>query len=211
MKRTIRTYAALGLSLAAASLLATCSSDTRSPTEIVANARQIRAVSGDAQSGRALAPLRDPLSVQVLDNEGNPVPAFTVRFEVTSSQGVFAGSNQRSTEVVTNSSGLTSVYLDPGRLGGHRVRCPGLSRTSRRRTPAGLARAVQRPCHLIGGYHRWRGRRWWWRRRRAGHIFRVQYDRDRAGSGYPRRGGTVLQNPAGRARGGFRWARGSAA
>lgn len=110
IRRTMRTCAVLALILATVSLTVTCS-DSRSPTEIAANAWRIRAVSGDAQTGPALTQLADPMSVQVLDNEGNPVPAYTVSFEVTSPEGYFAGSSRRSVEVVTNSSGMTSVYL----------------------------------------------------------------------------------------------------
>ncbi len=102
------------VALLLAALAATCGNDSRSPTEIAAHAQRIRLVSGDDQTGRALGRLTEPFTVQVLDNEGNPVPAFSVRFQVTSVAGLLAGSNSRSSDVVTNSNGMTSVYLTLG-------------------------------------------------------------------------------------------------
>lgn len=102
------------LLLTMSALICTCGDDSRSPTEAAANARRIRMVSGDSQTGRALASLSQPLTVQVLDDEGNPVPAYSVRFQVTSAAGQFTGSNSRSTDVVTNNNGMTSVYLTLG-------------------------------------------------------------------------------------------------
>ncbi|MCE5271013.1 Ig-like domain-containing protein, partial [bacterium] len=102
------------VALLLAALAATCGNDSRSPTEIAAHAQRIRMVSGDSQTGRALGRLAEPFTVQVLDNEGNPVPAFSVRFQVTSVAGLLAGSNSRSSDVVTNNNGMTSVYLTLG-------------------------------------------------------------------------------------------------
>ncbi len=96
--------------LLAALLAATCDNDSGAPTMTVDRPGKLQYVSGNNQVGRRLARLGQPLTVQVLDGEGRPVPAFTVRFRVTSFSGNLAG-GERELATVTNSSGLTAVYL----------------------------------------------------------------------------------------------------
>lgn len=89
----------------------TCEEDEGIPTGTLARPDKIRYISGDGQSGTQNNRLVQPFTVQVLDSDNNPVPSHKVRFEVTSGDGTMAGTGEKTQEVVTNSSGMTSGYL----------------------------------------------------------------------------------------------------
>jgi len=99
------------LALAALLLTLTCGEDKGIPTGSLARPDVLKKISGDKQGGVRLQILEQPLTVQVLDSDGNPVPSHTVRFEVTGGNGSMAGSNEKAQEAVTNNSGITSAYL----------------------------------------------------------------------------------------------------
>ena len=88
-----------------------CGEDEGIPTGSLARPDKLKKVSGDQQVGRPGSRLAQPFTVQVLDSDNNPVPSHTVKFEVTSNGGAFAGNGEKTQEVVTNSSGYTSAYL----------------------------------------------------------------------------------------------------
>jgi len=89
----------------------TCEEDEGIPTGTLARPDKIRYISGDGQSGTQNNRLVQPFTVQVLDSDNNPVPSHKVSFEVTSGDGTMAGTGEKTQEVVTNSSGMTSGYL----------------------------------------------------------------------------------------------------
>lgn len=79
--------------------------------------RQMVKVSGDNQSGTVGEALPNPLVVQVLDSNGDPVSDVQVRFDVLSGGGNIGGSSYKL--VLTDSSGRAQVILTLGPTSGN--------------------------------------------------------------------------------------------
>ncbi len=84
-------------------------------------------ISGQSQGARQGEPLRDPLTVSLLDENGNPVPETPVTFTVTRGDGSLEAFPETGRELVveTDDNGLASVAFTPGGrsgAGSHRVR-----------------------------------------------------------------------------------------
>ena len=92
-------------------VLASVCDEDKSPTSASSAPATLKYISGNNQTGLRLNRLAQPLLVQVLDYDDDPVAAHKVVFEVTSLNGTLAGSGQKKQEVVTNANGMTSVYL----------------------------------------------------------------------------------------------------
>lgn len=84
-------------------------------------------ISGQSQGARQGESLRDPLTVSLLDENGNPVPGAPVTFTVTKGDGALEAFPEtgRTLVVETDDNGLASVGFTPGGragAGSHRVR-----------------------------------------------------------------------------------------
>lgn len=81
-------------------------------TATSAGLKTLKYVSGNDQTGKAAQILPEPLKVQILDTAGKGIPGTTVKFEVTSGGGSFAGVRQK--EVTTLENGFAEIELTLG-------------------------------------------------------------------------------------------------
>ncbi len=101
----------LALLLSLAVVLAAACDEDKTPTSASSAPASLKYISGSEQSGLQLTTLAQPLVVQVLDYDGDPVAAHQVVFEVVSLNGTLAGNGLETQTVFTNANGMTSVYL----------------------------------------------------------------------------------------------------
>jgi hypothetical protein len=122
----------LAVSVGLAVILTSVCDEDKSPTSASSAPATLKYISGNNQAGLRLNRLAQPLVVQVLDYDDDPVAAHKVVFEVTSLTGTLAGSGQKKQEVVTNANGMTSVYLVLGdSLGLDSVRASAVDASNR--------------------------------------------------------------------------------
>jgi hypothetical protein len=101
----------LAAALAAAS--GACGGDIAAPSATPGPARMI-VLSGDLQTGPPNQELPQPVAVQVLDDNGDPMPGQIVNFRVVEGNGsVFAGA------ALTNSQGIAKDFWTLGTIDGN--------------------------------------------------------------------------------------------
>jgi len=121
-----------------------------SPVEYIATANSGVAslftyVSGNEQTGTAGMQLPDPLIVQVLDNEGDPISNYKVIFNVDFGGGNF--NRNSSEEIYTDVFGYARGYFNLGRIAGSNIASAEaleLSGSPKRFTAMGVAGPAQK-------------------------------------------------------------------
>ncbi|MDZ7268027.1 MAG: Ig-like domain-containing protein [candidate division KSB1 bacterium] len=91
-------------------------------TGIAATPGSFTKIAGDAQRGSAGHRLKTPLTIRIKDENGNALPGFPVKFEITQGNGHFDG--KAAVTINTNAAGDAQAFLtcDPAPGASNRVR-----------------------------------------------------------------------------------------
>ena len=81
---------------------------------------ELRVIKGDNQSGEVNCPLSEPIIVEVLDGQGNPLENETVIFTAEDAAGVFSNNN-RVQKILTDDEGRAQTKFTLGKTSGEKT------------------------------------------------------------------------------------------
>ena len=90
------------------------------PINIIRTPAEIKILSGDNQDIEVDTKLPDPIIVQILDNNGNPLEREKVLFSTETNNGIF-GNNKREQIILTNDDGIVETSFTLGKIVGEKI------------------------------------------------------------------------------------------
>ena len=85
---------------------------TFTATAVVQTAHSLTKVSGDNQEGPASTQLAAPFVVSVLDQDGSPLPGWTVTFSVTAGGGMLSSTTDANPCTIASSTSSATATTD---------------------------------------------------------------------------------------------------